>query len=111
MSIINIPDLKKYKIIITNYKPLFTIEIKKNNKMKKSETNMYNDYKLYIAYFEELYNYFKDFKEEKIQKRVKKYLAYLTFFCVEFISFYDANNEEVKFYQSKMAKYLNPKDI
>ena len=72
---------------------------------------MYNDYKLYISYFEELYNYYKDFKEENIQIRVKTYLANLTYFCVEFISFYDSNLEEVKYYQSKMVKYLNNKEI
>ena len=108
----NESNLKNYKIIITNYKPLFTIEIKKNNKKKnKSIGNMYNDYKLYISYFEELYNYYKDFKEENIQIRVKTYLANLTYFCVEFISFYDSNLEEVKYYQSKMVKYLNNKEI
>ena len=105
-------DLKKYKIIITNYKPLFTIEIKKNNKKKnRLVINMYNDYKLYIAYFEELYNYYKDFKEEDIKKRVKTYLGNLTYFCVEFITFYDSNPREVKYYQSKMVKYLNNDEI
>jgi len=105
-------DLKKYKIIITNYKPLFTIEIKKNNKKKnRLVINMYNDYKLYIAYFEELYNYYKDFKEEDIKKRVKAYLGNLTYFCVEFITFYDSNPREVKYYQSKMVKYLNNDEI
>ena len=105
-------DLQKYKIVITNYKPLFTIEIKKNNKNKKKlMENMYNDYKLYIAYFEELFNYYKDFKEENIKKRVKTYLSNLTYYCVDFISFYDSNAEEVKLYQSKMIKYLNNKEI
>ena len=106
-------DLKKYKIIITNYKPLFTIEIKKNNKKKnKLGANMYNDYKLYISYFEELFNYYKDFKEENIKKRVKTYLANLTYYCVDFITFYDSDPNEVKLYQSKMVKYLdNNNDI
>ena len=106
-------DLNKYKIIITNYKPLFTIEIKKSNKKtNKSIEYMYNDFKLYISYFEELYNYYKDFKEENIRQRVKTYLANLTYYCVDFISFYDSNPEEVKFYQSKMIKYLdNNNDI
>lgn len=105
-------DLKKYKIIITNYKPLFTIEIKKNNKKKnRLFVNMYNDYKLYIAYFEELYNYYKDFKEEDIKKRVKTFLGNLTYYCVEFITFYDSNPKEVKYYQSKMVKYLNNDEI
>ena len=106
-------DLKKYKVIITNYKPLFTIEIKKNNKKKnKLGANMYNDYKLYISYFEELFNYYKDFKEENIKKRVKTYLANLTYYCVDFITFYDSDPNEVKLYQSKMVKYLdNNNDI
>ena len=105
-------DLKKYKIIITNYKPLFTIEIKKNSIKKfKLGKNMYNDYKLYISYFEELFNYYKDFKEENIKKRVKTYLANLTYYCVDFISFYDSNPNEVKLYQSKMLKYLNNEEI
>ena len=105
-------DLKKYKIIITNYKPLFIIEIKKNNKKKnKLGENMYNDYKLYISYFEELFNYYKDFKEENIKKRVKNYLANLTYYCVDFITFYDSNPNEVKLYQSKMVKYLNNDEI
>ena len=105
-------DLKKYKIIITNYKPLFTIEIKKNNKKKnRLFVNMCNDYKLYIAYFEELYNYYKDFKEEDIKKRVKTFLGNLTYYCVEFITFYDSNPKEVKYYQSKMVKYLNNDEI
>ena len=104
-------DLKKYKIIITNYKPLFTIEIKKKDKKNnKIISNMYNDYKLYIAYFEELYNYYKDFKEANIQKRVKTYLGNLTYFCVEFISFYDSNEEEVQIYRLKMIKYLNEQE-
>lgn len=105
-------NLNKYKIIITNYKPLFTIEIKKNSKKKnRLMTNMYNDYKLYISYFEELYNYYKDFKEESIKKRVKTYLSNLTYYCVDFISFYDSNPEEVKYYQSKMVKYLDNDEI
>ena len=104
-------DLKKYKIIITNYKPLFTIEIKKNNKKKnKLIFDMYNDYKLYISYFEELYNYYKDFKEENIQKRVKTYLGNLTYYCVDFISFYDSNEQEVQIYREKMIKYLNDQE-
>ena len=91
---------------------MFTIEIKKNNKKKnRLVINMYNDYKLYIAYFEELYNYYKDFKEEDIKKRVKTYLGNLTYFCVEFITFYDSNPREVKYYQSKMVKYLNNDEI
>ena len=105
-------DLKKYKIVITNYKPLYTIEMKKNNKKKnRLAENMYNDYKLYISYFEELYNYYKDFKEENIKKRVKIYLSNLTYFCVDFITFYDSNPEEVKLYQTKMATYLNDNEI
>ena len=106
-------DLKKYKIIITNYKPLFTIDNKKNIKNKSreiiNESNMHDDYILYISYFEELYNYYKDFEEENIKERVKTFLSNLTYFCVDFITFYDSNPEEVKFYQSKMIKYLNTK--
>jgi hypothetical protein len=91
---------------------LFAIENKKNNQNKSRVIiNMYNDYKLYIAYFEELYNYYKDFKEEKIKNRVKTYLGNLTFFLVDFITFYDSNPEEVKFYQSKMLKYLKNDEI
>ena len=42
-------DLDKYKIVITNYKPLFAIDINKINKCRNLEdTKMYNDYKLYI---------------------------------------------------------------
>ena len=107
-------DLKKYKIIITNYRPLFTIEIKKNNTKNReipNMKNMYEDYKIYITYFEELYNYYKDFKEENIKKRAKTFLSNLTYYCVDFISFYDSNPEEVQFYQSKMLKYLNNNEI
>ena len=101
-------DLKKYKIVITNYKPLYTIEMKKNNKKKNRLTeNMYNDYKLYIAYYEELYNYYKDFKEENIKNRVKIYLANLTYFSVDFITFYDSEPDEVKYYKDKMSNYLD----
>ena len=86
--------------------------MKKNNKKKNRLTeNMYNDYKLYISYFEELYNYYKDFKEENIKKRVKIYLSNLTYFCVDFITFYDSNPEEVKLYQTKMATYLKDNEI
>ena len=71
---------------------------------------MHDDYKLYIEYYEELYNYYKDFKEEEIQKRVKIYLTNLTYFCVDFITFYDSNSEEVKFYIDKMSKYIDKKE-
>ena len=73
--------------------------------------NMYDDYKLYIAYFEELYNYYKDFKEENIKKRAKTFLSNLTYYCVDFITFYDSNQEEVQHYQSIMLKYLNNNEI
>mgnify|MGYP006873120477 CR=1 FL=1 len=107
-------NLKKYKMVITNYKPLFTIEIKKNNKKNREIPNMksmYDDYKLYIKYFEELYNYYKDFKEENIKKRAKTFLSNLTYYCVDFITFYDTNQEEVQYYQSLMLKYLNNSEI
>lgn len=107
-------DLQKYKIIITNYRPLFTIEIKKNNQKNReipNMKNMYDDYKLYIRYFEELYNYYKDFKEENIKKRAKQFLSNLTYYCVDFITFYDSNQEEVQHYQSIMLKYLNTNEI
>ena len=100
-------DFKKYKIIISNYKPLFTIDVKKTNELKNYNKNMHDDYKLYIAYFEELYNYYKDFKEENIKKRVKTYLANLTYFCVDFISFYDSDPEEIEYYRKKMTTYLD----
>ena len=100
-------DFKKYKIIISNYKPLFTIDVKKTSELKNYNKNMHDDYKLYIAYFEELYNYYKDFKEENIKKRVKTYLANLTYFCVDFISFYDSNPEEIEYYRKKMTTYLD----
>ena len=102
-------DLKKYKLIITNYKPLFKIEAKKVEE-RKIVKNMHDDYKLYIEYYEELYNYYKDFKEENIQNRVKIYLTNLTYFCVDFITFYDSNAEEVKFYIDKMSKYIDKKE-
>ena len=102
-------DLKKYKLIITNYKPLFQIDAKKVEERKKIK-NMHDDYKLYIEYYEELYNYYKDFKEEEIQKRVQIYLTNLTYFCVDFITFYDSNSEEVKFYIDKMSKYIDKKE-
>ena len=102
-------DLKKYKLIITNYKPLFKIEAKKVEE-RKIVKNMHDDYKLYIEYYEELYNYYKDFKEENIQNRVKIYLTNLTYFCVDFITFYDSNSEEVKFYIGKMSKYIDKKE-
>ena len=100
-------DLKKYKMIIVNYKPLFTFDIQifsKNRSVKN--VYMYNDYKLYISYFEELINYYKDNKDENIKKRVKKYLDYLNYCCVDFITFNNTNLEEVKFYQSKIIKYF-----
>ena len=99
-------DLKKYKIVITNYKPLFTIDTKKVTKRKHIK-GMHDDYKLYIAYYEELYNYYKDFKEENIKNRVKIYLANLTYFCVDFITFYDSEPDEVKYYKDKMSNYLD----
>ena len=102
-------DLKKYKLIITNYKPLFKIEAKKVEE-RKIVKNMHDDYKLYIEYYEELYNYYKDFKEENIQNRVKIYLTNLTYFCVDFITFYDSNSEEVKFYIDKISKYIDKKE-
>jgi hypothetical protein len=100
-------DFKKYKIIISNYKPLFTIDVKKTSELKNYNKSMHDDYKLYIAYFEELYNYYKDFKEENIKKRVKTYLANLTYFCVDFISFYDSDPEEIEYYRKKMTTYLD----
>ena len=101
-------DLKKYKFVIINYKPLFNIDQKKINKNRVIEgENMYNDYKLYIRYFEELINYYKDFKEENIKKRVKKYFNYLNYCCVDFITYNNSNPEEVKLYQSKIVKYLD----
>ena len=102
-------DLKKYKLIITNYKPLFKIEAKKVEE-RKIVKNMHDYYKLYIEYYEELYNYYKDFKEENIQNRVKIYLTNLTYCCVDFITFYDSNSEEVKFYIDKMSKYIDKKE-
>ena len=97
-------DFSKYKIVIKNYKPLFTIDNKKtiatnNNKNKKE------DYKLYIAYFEELYNYYKDFKDEKIKDRIKTFVDNLTYFCVDFITFYDSDPQEVEFYRKKMEEF------
>ena len=99
-------DLKKYKIVITNYKPLFTIDTKKVTKGKHIK-RMHDDYKLYISYFEELYNYYKDFKEENIKERVKIYLENLTYFCCDFITFYDSQPDEVKYYKDKMSNYLD----
>ena len=103
-------DLNKYKIIIKNYKPLFTIDIKGIKKGKEIKV-MHDDYKLYIEYFEELYNYYRDFKEENIRDRVKVFLANLTYFCVDFITFYDSNQEEVQFYKNKMSTYLDRNEI
>ena len=103
-------DLNKYKIIIKNYKPLFTIDIKGIKKGKEIKV-MHDDYKLYIEYFEELYNYYRDFKEENIRDRVKVFLANLTYFCVDFITFYDSNQEEVQFYKNKMSIYLDRNKI
>ena len=54
--------------------------------------------------------YYKDFKEEEIQKRVQIYLTNLTYFCVDFMTFYDSNSEEVKFYIDKMSKYIDKKE-
>ena len=99
-------DLKKYKIIITKYRPLFTIETKRIKKGREIKA-MYEDYKLYIEYYEELYNYYKDFKEDNIKMRVKTFLANLTYFCVDFITFYDSNTEEVQLYKNKMSNYLD----
>ena len=98
-------DFSKYKIVILNSKPLFSINIKKNNKKVMYKQNLYNDYKLYITYFEELYNYYKDFDDPNIKARVDLYKKSLTYYCVDFISFYDFNPEEVKLYQEKINKY------
>lgn len=104
-------DLDKYKIVITNYKPLFAIDINKINKCRNLEdTKMYNDYKLYISYFEELINYYKGSKDESINKRVKTFLEYLNYCCVDFITFNNSNYEEVKYYQSKIVQYINNKN-
>ena len=100
-------DLKKYKIVIVNYKPLFTFDIQilsKNTSIK--DLYMYNDYKLYISYFEELIHYYKNNQEENIKNRVKKFLEYLNYCCVDFITFNDSNLEEVKIYQSKIINYF-----
>ena len=105
-------NFQKYKIIITNYKPLFTIDIKKNNKKEKGKyKDKSADYKLYIAYYEELINYYKDFKEEDIKERVKTYLTNLTYYCVDFITFYNSEPDEIKIYQDKMLKYLNEQGL
>ena len=66
---------------------------------------MYNDYKLYVSYFEELINFYKDSKDESTKKRVKTFYDYLNYCCVDFISHYNSNTEEVKFYQSKIMQY------
>ena len=96
-------DFTKYKIVITNYKPLFIIDTKQT-KIRKYKRKK-EDYKLYIAYFEELYNYYKDFKDEKTKKRIKTYINNLTYFCVDFMTFYDSEPEEVEFYKKKMEEY------
>ena len=103
-------DLKKYKIVIINYKPLFTIDTKKVTKGKHIK-GKHDDFKLYIAYYEELYNYYKDFKEDNIKNRVKTYLSNLTYFCVDFITFYDSDPDEVKYYKDKMSKYLDKSEV
>ena len=46
-------DMNKYKLIITNYRPLFIINLKKSSKRKNNKIS-HDDYKLYISYFEEL---------------------------------------------------------
>ena len=96
-------DFTKYKIVIKNYKPLFTIDVKQT-KIKRYKKKK-EDYKLYIGYFEELYNYYKDFKDEKTKKRIKTYINNLTYFCVDFMTFYDSEPKEVEFYKKKMEEY------
>jgi hypothetical protein len=101
-------NLQKYKFIITNYKPLFTIDIFINNKGRNIEdTNMSNDYKLYISYFEELIKFYEHSKDESVQKRVKLFREYLNYCCVDFITYNSSNTEEVKLYQSKILQYAN----
>ena len=97
-------DFSKYKIVIKNYKPLFNIENKKTTKLNKYKIKK-DDYKSYIAYYEELYNYYKDFKDEKNKERIKTFVENLTYFCVDFISFYDSDPQEVEFYRKKMEQY------
>lgn len=100
--------LKKYKFIITNYKPLFTIDIFINSKGRNIEdTNMSNDYKLYISYFEELIKFYEHSKDESVQKRVKLFREYLNYCYVDFITYNSSNTEEVKLYQSKILQYAN----
>lgn len=104
-------NFKKYKIIITNYKPLFIIDNKKINENKSiPNSNMHDDYQLYILYFEKLINYYKDNNDEKIKERVKKYKNYLKYCCVDFITFNDSNKDEVKLYQSKIVEYSDDKN-
>ena len=100
-------DFSKYKIVIKNYKPLFNIDTKKANISINDNKRKKDDFKSYIAYFEELYNYYKDFKDEKTKNRIKTYIANLTYFCVDFMTFYDSEPEEVEFYKKKMEKYYN----
>ena len=100
-------DFSKYKIVIKNYKPLFNIDTKKTNISINNNKRKKDDFKSYIAYFEELYNYYKDFKDEKTKNRIKTYIANLTYFCVDFMTFYDSEPEEVEFYKKKMEKYYN----
>ena len=98
-------DMNKYKLIITNYRPLFIINLKKSSKKKNNKIS-HDDCKLYISYFEELFNYFKDFKEENIRNRVQTFLSNITYFCVDFLSFYDSDPEEINLYKNKMSSYL-----
>ena len=98
-------DFSKYKIVIKNYKPLFNIDTKKANISINDNKRKKDDFKSYIAYFEELYNYYKDFKDEKTKKRIKTYLNNLTYFCVDFMTFYDSEPEEIEFYKKKMEEY------
>ena len=104
-------DQSKYKIIINNYKPLFTIDTKKHKVKISGNKIKHEDYKLYISYFEELYNYYKDFKDDNIKSRVKTYLSNLTYFCVDLITFYDSDPNEVKYYKDKMSDYLYKSDL
>ena len=99
-------DLKKYKLVITNYKPLFTFDVSTINKSRSLvESYMYNDYKLYVKYFEELIQFYKNSKDESTKKRVKTFYDYLNYCCVDFISLNSSNTEEAKFYQSKIIQY------
>ena len=104
-------DFKKYKIVITNYKPLFTIDNKKTNNSSRNieENNLYNDYKLYIKYYEALIEYYKNTKDENMKKRLKKYYDYLNYCCVDFITNNSSNLQEVKLYQSKIIKFIDNK--